>query len=43
MFATNGPAIVLYESDGFVHEGRRRGAVMVGEEAVDLLLMAKRI
>ncbi len=43
VFATNGPAIVLYESQGFVHEGRRRGAVMVGEEAVDLLLMGKGI
>ncbi|MBX9774096.1 MAG: GNAT family N-acetyltransferase [Xanthobacteraceae bacterium] len=41
VFATNGPAIVLYESHGFVHEGRRRGAVMVGEEPVDLLLMGK--
>ena len=43
VFATNGPAIVLYESHGFVHEGRRRGAVVVGEEAVDLLLMGKGI
>jgi ribosomal protein S18 acetylase RimI-like enzyme len=43
VFATNGLAIVLYESHGFVHEGRRRGAVMVGEEAVDLLLMGKGI
>jgi RimJ/RimL family protein N-acetyltransferase len=43
VFATNGPAIVLYESHGFVHEGRRRGAVMVDEEAVDLLLMGKGI
>ncbi|HZO44791.1 MAG TPA: GNAT family protein [Xanthobacteraceae bacterium] len=41
VFATNGPAIVLYESHGFVHEGLRRGAVMVGEETVDLLLMGK--
>jgi RimJ/RimL family protein N-acetyltransferase len=43
VFATNGPAIVLYESKGFVHEGRRRGAVMVGEEAVDLLMMGRAI
>jgi RimJ/RimL family protein N-acetyltransferase len=43
VFATNGPAIVLYESHGFVHEGRRRGAVIVGEETVDLLLMGKGI
>jgi hypothetical protein len=26
-----------------VHEGRRRGAVMVGEEAVDLLMMGRAI
>ena len=43
VFATNGPAIVLYESEDFAHEGRRRGAVMVGEEAVDLLMMGKAI
>jgi RimJ/RimL family protein N-acetyltransferase len=43
VFATNGPAIVLYESHGFVHEGGRRGAVMVGEETVDLLMMGKGI
>jgi RimJ/RimL family protein N-acetyltransferase len=43
VFATNGPAIVLYESEDFAHEGRRRGAVMVGEEAVDLLMMGKGI
>src|SRR5262245_23798692 len=43
VFATNGPAIVLYESEDFIHEGRRRGAVMVGEEAVDLVLMGKGI
>lgn len=43
VFATNGPAIALYEGEDFVHEGRRRGAVMVGEEAVDLLMMGKGI
>ena len=43
VFATNGPAIVLYESEDFAHEGRRRGAVMVGDAAVDLLLMGKAI
>jgi RimJ/RimL family protein N-acetyltransferase len=43
VFATNGPAIVLYESEDFAHEGRRRGAVMVGDEAVDLLMMGKGI
>lgn len=43
VFATNGPAIALYEGEDFVHEGRRRGAVMVGDAAVDLLLMGKGI
>jgi GNAT superfamily N-acetyltransferase len=43
VFATNRGAIGLYEREGFLHEGRRRGAVMVGEAEVDLLLMAKRI
>jgi len=43
VFATNRSAVSLYEHDGFVHEGRRRGAVMVGDAEVDLLMMAKRI
>lgn len=43
VFSTNRSAISLYEHDGFVHEGRRRGAVMVGDAEVDLLMMAKRI
>ena len=43
VFATNGPAIALYEGEDFVHEGRRHGAVMVGDATVDLLLMGKGI
>ncbi|MPZ40529.1 MAG: GNAT family N-acetyltransferase [Rhizobiales bacterium] len=43
VFATNTAAIALYEREGFVHEGRRHGAVMVGEEAVDLVMMGKGI
>jgi RimJ/RimL family protein N-acetyltransferase len=41
VFATNTSAIRLYEREGFAHEGRRRGAVMVGGEAVDLLMMGR--
>ena len=36
VFANNAGAIRLYEREGFAHEGRRRGAVMVGDEAVDV-------
>ena len=43
VFSNNKGAIGLYEREGFLHEGRRRGAVMVGEAEVDLLMMAKRI
>jgi RimJ/RimL family protein N-acetyltransferase len=43
VFATNTAAIALYEREGFAHEGRRRGAVMVGEEAVDMLMMGRGI
>ena len=43
VFATNERAISLYEREGFVHEGRRRGAVVVGEAEVDLLMMGKGI
>jgi RimJ/RimL family protein N-acetyltransferase len=43
VFATNGPAIALYEGEDFVHEGRRRGAVMVGDAAMDLLMMGRGI
>jgi ribosomal protein S18 acetylase RimI-like enzyme len=41
VFATNTSAIRLYEREGFAHEGRRHGAVMVGEEAVDMLMMGR--
>ena len=42
VFATNRPAIGLYEGAGFRLEGRRVGAVRVGDELVDLLVMARR-
>lgn len=41
VFATNTAAIRLYEREGFAHEGRRHGAVMVGKEAVDLVMMGR--
>jgi len=40
VFADNAPAIALYESFGFVIEGRRKGQVRIGDEYVDDLLMA---
>ncbi len=43
VFATNTAAIRLYEREGFAHEGRRPGAVMVGDEAVDVLMMGRGI
>jgi ribosomal protein S18 acetylase RimI-like enzyme len=43
VFANNTRAIGLYEREGFVHEGRRCGAVMVGDAAVDLVMMGRRI
>jgi putative acetyltransferase len=43
VFANNPGAIRLYEREGFVHEGRRRGAVMVGDTVVDMIMMAKRV
>lgn len=39
VFEPNEPAIRLYESAGFEHEGRRRGHVHVEGRDVDLLLM----
>lgn len=38
---SNNPAIRLYQRFGFREEGRRRGAVIVGGEAVDIVLMAR--
>jgi ribosomal protein S18 acetylase RimI-like enzyme len=40
VFATNAKAIRLYERFGFTIEGRRKGAVRVGDRFVDDLLMA---
>jgi RimJ/RimL family protein N-acetyltransferase len=40
VFATNAPAIRLYERFGFMVEGRRTDAVRVGDRFVDDLLMA---
>jgi RimJ/RimL family protein N-acetyltransferase len=41
VFATNTPAIRLYESLGFAVDGAKRDGVRVGEEYVDLLLMSR--
>jgi RimJ/RimL family protein N-acetyltransferase len=43
VFANNPDAVRLYQREGFVHEGRCRGAIMVDGAEIDLLLMAKRI
>lgn len=40
VYASNAPAIRLYERHGFVVEGRRRAAIRVGDRLVDDLLMA---
>ena len=40
VYASNAPAIRLYERFGFSTEGRRRSAVRVGDRFVDDLLMA---
>jgi RimJ/RimL family protein N-acetyltransferase len=42
VFATNVRAIKLYERLGFVREGIRTGAVLVGGIPVDIILMARR-
>ena len=42
VFAINRPAIELYESAGFRLEGRKAGAVRIGDDLVDLLVMARR-
>jgi RimJ/RimL family protein N-acetyltransferase len=41
VFETNRVAIRLYEGLGFSYEGVRRGEVHVGDDWVDLILMAK--
>lgn len=41
VYARNEPAIKLYESLGFVHEGRRRGFIREGDAYLDDLLMAR--
>ena len=41
VFATNTPAIRLYESMGFAVDGAKREGVRVGETYVDLLLMSR--
>ena len=40
VFPWNTPAILLYETYGFVHEGRRRGHYRRDDADVDALLMA---
>lgn len=40
VYASNAAAIRLYERHGFVVEGRRRGAIRVGDRYVDDLMMA---
>lgn len=40
VYASNAPALRLYERHGFVVEGRRRGAICAGDSYVDDLLMA---
>jgi RimJ/RimL family protein N-acetyltransferase len=41
VFATNAPALRLYESLGFAVDGRKREGARVGEDYVDLLLMSR--
>jgi RimJ/RimL family protein N-acetyltransferase len=41
VFATNAPAIRLYETFGFTRDGAKREAARVGEEYVDILLMSR--
>jgi RimJ/RimL family protein N-acetyltransferase len=43
VFANNPDAIRLYEREGVVPEGRRRGAIVVDGAEIDLVLMARRI
>ena len=41
VYARNEPAIKLYESLGFTHEGRRKGFIREGDAYLDDLLMAR--
>ncbi len=41
VFATNGPALALYQKLGFVEEGRLRGEVLLQGVPVDEILMAR--
>ena len=41
VYARNTPAIRLYESFGFEHEGRRRRIIREGDQFIDDLLMAR--
>jgi len=43
VFANNPDAIRLYGREGFVHEGHRRGAIVVDGAEIDLVLMTRRI
>jgi ribosomal protein S18 acetylase RimI-like enzyme len=43
VFATNDGAIRLYERLGFEREGRRRGAIRIGDGFIDMLEMVKRV
>lgn len=40
VYTTNAPAIRLYQSSGFIIEGRRRDVIRVGDGFIDDLLMA---
>ncbi len=39
VYASNTPAIALYEKAGFAHEGRRVGAIHLGGRDEDILMM----
>ena len=41
VLADNAPAIALYESAGFTHEGRRRNLIRFGDRYVDDLVMSR--
>jgi len=43
VFATNAPAIRLYERFGFTRDGVKRAAARVGEDFVDILLLSRRV